>query len=82
MTEYIIILGVIAIMAIGVFGFFRDTVRQQMTGMNAELSGTAAGGAAAIAASQANAASSTAASAAHGNLGNYNLNSQAGAGGN
>lgn len=39
MTEYIIIVGVIAVAAIGVFGFFGDVVEQQVAGMASELSG-------------------------------------------
>lgn len=40
MTEYIIIVALIAISAIGVFTFFGDTVRQQIAGMSSELAGT------------------------------------------
>jgi Flp pilus assembly pilin Flp len=61
MTEYIIIVALIAIAAIGVYSFFGQTVRQQTAGMAKELSGqsasdqikgaqTAAGGAASDAA--------------------------------
>jgi hypothetical protein len=61
MTEYIIIVALIAIAAIGVYSFFGQTVRQQTAGMAQELSGksaseqikgaqTAAGGAASDAA--------------------------------
>lgn len=39
MTEYIIIVGVIAIAAIGIFGMFGKTVKQQITGMAQELAG-------------------------------------------
>lgn len=39
MTEYIIIVALIAIAAIGVFTFFGGTVRAQMAGMAQELSG-------------------------------------------
>ena len=40
MTEYIIIVALIAISAIGVFTFFGDTVREQIAGMSSELAGT------------------------------------------
>jgi Flp pilus assembly pilin Flp len=40
MTEYIIIVALIAIAAIGVFMFFGNTARQQVAGMATELSGT------------------------------------------
>jgi Tfp pilus assembly major pilin PilA len=58
MTEYIIIVALIAISAIGVFTFFGDTARNQVAGMAMELSGQqatneiAAAGADATAATQ------------------------------
>ncbi len=39
MTEYIIIIALIAIAAIGVFTFFGGTVRAQVAGMAGELAG-------------------------------------------
>lgn len=39
MTEYIIIVALIAVAAIGVYRLFGDTVRQQMAGLAKELSG-------------------------------------------
>ena len=39
MTEYIIIVGVIAVAAIGVFGKFGKVVEQQVGGLSRELSG-------------------------------------------
>ncbi len=45
MTEYIIIVALIAIAAIAVYGFFGDTLRSQMGTLSAELAGdTAASG--------------------------------------
>ena len=45
MTEYIIIVALIAIAAIAIYGIFGDTVRQQMGAMTQELGGdTAASG--------------------------------------
>jgi len=44
MTEYIIIVALIAIAAIGVYSFFGQTVRQQTAGMAKELSGQSASG--------------------------------------
>ena len=38
-TEYIILVALIAIAAIGVYSFFGQTVRQQTAGMATELSG-------------------------------------------
>lgn len=43
MTEYIIIVALIAIAAIGVYSFFGQTVRSQTAGMAKELSGQKAG---------------------------------------
>lgn len=39
MSEYIIIVALIAIAAIGVAGFFGDTVSNQMASMSSELAG-------------------------------------------
>jgi len=39
MTEYIIIVALIAIAAIAAYGFFGDTLRSQVGGMATELSG-------------------------------------------
>ena len=50
MTEYIIIVALIAVAAIGVFRLFGDTLRNQMGGLAQELSGQS--GAAQITAAQ------------------------------
>ncbi len=39
MTEYLVILGLIAISAIAVFSFFGQTLRNQVAGMSQEVSG-------------------------------------------
>ena len=39
MTEYIIIVALIAIAAIAVYGFFGDTIQAQMGAMTQELAG-------------------------------------------
>lgn len=39
MTEYIIIVALIAVAAIGVYSYFGQTLRQQTTGMANELAG-------------------------------------------
>lgn len=44
MTEYIIIVALIAIAAITVFSFFGKTVRNQVGGVASELAGTSADG--------------------------------------
>ena len=40
MTEYIIIVALIAVAAIAVYGFFGDTIRGQMGAVTQELAGT------------------------------------------
>ncbi len=44
MTEYIIIVALIAIAAITIYGIFGDTIKGQMGVMTEELAGTAATG--------------------------------------
>ena len=44
MTEYIIIVALIAIAAIAIYGIFGDTIKGQMGVMTEELAGTAATG--------------------------------------
>jgi len=55
MTEYIIIVALIAIAAIGIYTIFGDTIRGQMSSMTSELAGNnaATSGRAAIQASTA-----------------------------
>ena len=69
MTEYIIIVALIAIAAIGVFTAFGGTVRSQIAGMAMELSGQDGSGNIGAAGSTASTASGTA-DAAQG-LSNY-----------
>jgi len=74
MTEYIIIVALIGVAAIGVYRLFGDTLRSQMAGLAMEMSGQAATaniGKAKVAATT----SSTTASTAK-NLSNYNANNQ------
>lgn len=76
MTEYIIIVGVIAVAAIGTFGYFGDTIENQVAGMAQELGG--GDGTAARTRSltvSAKGASDTAAN--HNDLSNYTDNGQA-----
>lgn len=40
MTEYIIIVALIAVAAIGVYGFFGKTIRAQVAGLADEVAGT------------------------------------------
>jgi Flp pilus assembly pilin Flp len=73
MTEYIIIVALIAIAAIAVVSLFGGTVRSQVAGMAQEMSGTSAsaqiGNAKQAAQKAANVANTTATKT---NLGNYN----------
>jgi type IV pilus assembly protein PilA len=52
MTEYIIIVALIAVAAIAVTQLFGATIRNQMAGISAEISGSATGGAVAVTAAQ------------------------------
>lgn len=74
MTEYIIIVALIAIAAIGVFMFFGNTARQQVAGMATELSGQDS--AAQRAAAVAQAAQATAQAGKRSGLGQYGGNGQ------
>jgi Tfp pilus assembly major pilin PilA len=69
MTEYIIIVALIAVAAIGVYSYFGQTVKSQVSGMSQELSG----GSAATEQAKAKAAASGAAgaSAKKSTLGDY-----------
>ena len=69
MTEYIIIVALIAITAIAAYGFFGDTLRSQLGGMASELSGV--DGSAAKAQAQGQAATTVAEGAAAGSLNTY-----------
>jgi Tfp pilus assembly protein FimT len=74
MTEYIIIVALIAIAAIGSFMYFGNTARQQIAGMATELSGQDGG--AQRAAAQAQAAQATAQANKQSGLGQYGGNNQ------
>ncbi len=70
MTEYIIIVALIAVAAIGVYSFFGQTVRNQTAGMAKELSGQS--GKDAIDRSKKSADSADGQGKANKGLGNYN----------
>lgn len=70
MTEYIIIVALIAVAAIGVYQFFGQTIRNQTAGIANEVAGQNA--AAQISAAQAAANGATAEGAAAKGLANYN----------
>jgi len=70
MTEYIIIVALIAVAAIGVYSYFGQTVKSQTSAMAAEMAGKSAStGQAAAAGASDKAASSVAKGAS--NLGSY-----------
>ncbi|MEJ2061292.1 MAG: pilus assembly protein [Gammaproteobacteria bacterium] len=58
MTEYIIIVALIALAAIAVYGFFGKTLRNQVAGMSQELAGQKNTGTSAASSSAGSAASS------------------------
>lgn len=70
MTEYIIIVALIAITAIGVYSFFGKTIRNQVAGLSSEVSGQDSSGQISNAKTAADDASNTADS--NYNLSNYN----------
>ncbi|MFT5235208.1 MAG: Flp pilus assembly pilin Flp [Shewanella sp.] len=70
MTEFIIIVALIAVAAIGVYSFFGQTVRNQVAGLSSEMSGVDSSGQ--ITAAKGSAASATTVAEKDYNLGNYN----------
>ncbi len=69
MTEYIIIVALIAVAAIGVYSYFGQTIKGQTAGMAAEMAGKTAATGQATAAGAASKAESSAAKTS--NLGTY-----------
>ncbi|GGI67971.1 hypothetical protein GCM10007978_02040 [Shewanella hanedai] len=70
MTEYIIIVALIAVSAIGVYSFFGQTVRNQVAGISSEVSGVDSS--AQITAAKGSATEATTVANKDYNLGNYN----------
>ena len=70
MTEYIIIVALIAVAAIGTYGYFGQSMRTQVAGLATEISGQDSS--TQITASQAAAALGTTEANQEYNLGNYN----------
>lgn len=68
MTEYIIIVALIALASVAAVGFFGTAVKSQFVNMGAELTGGSSGAVAAVAAT---AAAEDTAAAAKATLGNY-----------
>lgn len=61
MTEYIIIVALIAVAAIGVYSMFGETIRGQVSGLAGEVAGTGAAAGKKVAADAASAAATKAA---------------------
>lgn len=72
MTEYIIIVALIAVASIGVYSFFGSSVRNQTAGLAREVSG--ANASTEITASQTSSASAATAATVNKGLANYNQN--------
>ena len=71
MTEYIIIVGLIAVAAIGIYTLFGQTIRNQTAGLALEVSGQDAAGA--ISNAQGNASTASTNANQRKGLDNYNL---------
>ncbi|HEY3430971.1 MAG TPA: hypothetical protein VGK09_00355 [Rhodocyclaceae bacterium] len=69
MTEYIIIVALIAVAAIGVYSYFGQTIKGQTSGMAAEMAGQKASTGQAVAAGAAQSAATSAGKTS--NLGTY-----------
>jgi Flp pilus assembly pilin Flp len=69
MTEYIIIVALIAVAAIGVYSYFGGTIRAQTAGMAAEMAGQSAAANQGVAKSNSDSATTSASKKA--NLGTY-----------
>ena len=69
MTEYIIIVALIAIAAIGVYSYFGQTIKGQTSGMAAEMAGKSASAGQGVASGAADKAATSAAKQS--NLGTY-----------
>lgn len=72
MSEYLIIIGLVAVAGIGVMSFFGQTVQHQVAGITTELSG--GDGSTEVAAAVTTAASAVTSAAVATNLGNYDSN--------
>jgi hypothetical protein len=80
MTEYIIIVALIAVSAIGVYSFFGETIRNQTSGLANEVAGNDATGDIASANTAAGSATTSATQAK--GLANYNAQNNQQGGGN
>ena len=74
MTEYLIVVALIAVAAIGVYSLFGQTLRSQTAGLAMEISGQASG--TAVSSAQGSASSAQSSAAQRKGLGNYGLDNQ------
>lgn len=74
MTEYIVVVALIAVAAIGIYTLFGQTLRNQTAGLAMELSGQDA--ASAISSAQTNATTATTNANLRKGLDNYNANNR------
>jgi len=74
MTEYLIVVALIAVAAIGVYTLFGQTIRNQTAGLAMEVSGQDAG--AAIGGAQTNAAAAQTSAGTRKGLDNYNADNR------
>jgi len=74
MTEYLIVVALIAVAAIGVYTLFGQTIRNQTAGLAMEVSGQDAGGA--IGGAQGNASAAQSSAGTRKGLGNYNADNR------
>jgi Flp pilus assembly pilin Flp len=79
MTEYIIIVALIAVAAIGTYGYFGQSMRNQVSALATEISGQDSG--TQITAAQTAATAATVEANQEYNLGNYNEGADQGSGG-
>lgn len=74
MTEYLIVVALIAVAAIGVYSLFGQTLRSQTAGLAMEISGQSSGSA--VSSAQGSASSAQSSAAQRKGLGNYGLDNQ------
>jgi Tfp pilus assembly protein FimT len=74
MTEYLIVVALIAVAAIGVYSLFGQTLRSQTAGLAMEISGQSSS--TAVSSAQGSATSAQSSSSQRKGLGNYGLDNQ------
>ena len=74
MTEYLIVVALVAVAAIGVYSLFGQTLRSQTAGLALEISGQSSSSA--VSAAQGTASSAQSSASQKKGLGNYGLDNQ------